>query len=103
MVVKRVLPSRTAPAFDAFELADFEIRRAAAVAGEHGLSIVGLYHSHDSGQSELSMADLAGIASSCWPWLVITRRGTGRIALNAYSPPDACRLKVTLGPGDGQD
>jgi proteasome lid subunit RPN8/RPN11 len=55
-----------------FAIPDAEIDRGRFLAAQAGLSILALYHSHPSGATELSVADLAALEHTEWPWLVLT-------------------------------
>jgi len=92
------LPARGAAARGAFEIPGHELRRMSAWAGNRGLEIVAVFHSHPSGAPELSGLDRDALRHAVWPWVVATRAagGTGEISLAAYAPGDARPLEVRI-------
>jgi proteasome lid subunit RPN8/RPN11 len=85
----------------AFAIPDYEARRAKAWAEDRGLLILALFHSHPSGDRQLSESDRAALHHCAWPWVIVTRsRREPAISLAGYGPRDGRRFDV--GPSWGQ-
>ena len=85
----------------AFAIPDYEVRRAKAWAEDRGLLILALFHSHPSGDRQLSDSDRAALRYCGWPWVIVTRsRREPAISLAGYGPGDGRRFDV--GPSWGQ-
>jgi proteasome lid subunit RPN8/RPN11 len=82
---------------DSFEIPDCELRRIAAYAEDRALRIVALFHSHPSGDCELSAADGAALRHSAWPWAIITRASkTSKLVVTCYASGDATTIAVCV-------
>lgn len=97
-VVTEVAIARDSPGYqDAFEIPEHELRRVGAYAKERGLQIVALFHSHPSGNDSLSLADLAALRYSAWPWVIVTRPNrVSAVAVAGYAPGEATRIGVQI-------
>ena len=85
----------------AFAIPDYEARRAKAWAEDRGLLILALFHSHPSGDRQLSDSDRAALHHCVWPWVIVTRSShEPAISLAGYRPGDGRRFDV--GPSWGQ-
>jgi proteasome lid subunit RPN8/RPN11 len=85
----------------AFAIPDYEARRAKAWAEDRGLLILALFHSHPSGDRQLSDSDRAALRYCGLPWVIVTRsRREPAISLAGYGPGDGRRFDV--GPSWGQ-
>jgi proteasome lid subunit RPN8/RPN11 len=73
ILVRSVVPTLN-PVGDrkSFAIPDFEIWRAGQTARKNGLSIAAIYHSHPSGNAQLSWADEAAVLLSALPWIIVT-------------------------------
>src|SRR3977135_1840308 len=56
----------------AFAIPDYEARRAKAWAEDRSLLILALFHSHPSGDRQLSESDRAALHPCAWPRVIIT-------------------------------
>jgi proteasome lid subunit RPN8/RPN11 len=84
----------------AFAIPDYEARRAKAWADDRGLLILALFHSHPSGDRQLSESDRAALHHCAWPWVIITRSSREpAISLAGYGPGDGRRFAVRLDSG----
>jgi proteasome lid subunit RPN8/RPN11 len=62
----------------------------AAYAQDRGLRILALFHSHPSGNSDLSAGDRAALRHSAWPWVIVTRpAGASTVVLTIYAQENA--------------
>jgi proteasome lid subunit RPN8/RPN11 len=85
----------------AFAIPDYEARRAKAWAEDRGLLILALFHSHPSGDRQLSESDRAALRYCGLPWVIVTRSSREpAISLAGYGPGDGRRFDV--GPSWGQ-
>jgi proteasome lid subunit RPN8/RPN11 len=84
----------------AFAIPDYEARRAKAWAEDRGLLILALFHSHPSGDRQLSDSDRAALHHCAWPWVIVTRSSREpAISLAGYGPGDGRRFDVRLDSG----
>ena len=80
----------------AFAIPDYEARRAQAWAKDHGLLILALFHSHPSGEAQLSEGDRAALRYCALPWVFVSRsRRKQAIRLSGYGSDDGRRFALT--------
>lgn len=73
IVTDLVVGCESRPRHDSFAIPDHEVRRMAAYAEDRSLRIIALFHSHPSGDNNLSPGDRAALRYSAWPWVIVTR------------------------------
>jgi proteasome lid subunit RPN8/RPN11 len=82
LIVRRVINTLNAVSMiGGFAIPDHEMCRVRLLAANAGLDIVGVFHSHPSGSTELSSGDQAALDHSEWPWVIVTENPSTRDVL----------------------
>jgi proteasome lid subunit RPN8/RPN11 len=100
ILVRRTAPVRNAAALrGGFAIPDYEQRRVERLARKLLLKIVAVYHSHPSGDSNLSLTDLQYLGSSKLPWVIVARAqeaGDATTVFAAYGPSSRAPIPVEI-------
>jgi proteasome lid subunit RPN8/RPN11 len=82
-----------------FAIPDYEQRRVERLARELFLKIVAVYHSHPSGDWELSLTDLKHLGRSKLLWIIVAwtkEAGESVPRVAAYCPPSRAPIPVGI-------
>jgi len=81
-----------------FAVADAELRHAELVARERRRVLVALLHSHALAPAVPSARDLAAMAGSRWPWVILGFDPADRVELAAFDAGTATPIPIVAAP-----
>ena len=79
-----------------FSIAASEVQRVERLTKRASLEIVGVYHTHPDGGSDLSKSDLANLSVSILPWIIVGEGSVSDRCIAAYEPKSGRSVVVLV-------
>ena len=80
-----------------FGILDSDVNRMKSYAQRQHMDLVAVFHTHKSGNLDLSVSDKAALLESDLPWLVCTHKASSSgLTMRAYAPRDCKNIPVKL-------